>query len=166
MNYVQVGNNDGTPREISAGTKGLPNFLVLYLTAVHRAPAQNPGDGNGVAEAIKVTFNGVEVIPEFAGPVMGFVGLDQINVKIPWALAGLGYISVKVFASNGQGGFQESNQVTILIGGTMPDIVPRPSPMAKRSTENSRTRLIQQDDSDNLFSFDAYAFRPLARMQP
>ena len=121
-----VGNPDGTPREISAGTSEQPTTLVLYLTGLRKAPAQNPNDGNGVAEAVKVTFNGVEVTPDYAGEVQGFVGLDQINVRIPWALSGFGSISVKVLVSNGQGGFRESNLVTIRVGGTLANIVAQP----------------------------------------
>lgn len=155
----QVGNPDGTPREISAGTQAEPATLVLYLTALRKAPAQNPNDGNKVAEGVKVSFSGIEVVPEFAGDVQGFVGLDQINVRIPWALAGFGFVSVKVFVSNGQGGFRESNQVTIRLGGSLPNIVAQPITDGQVvHGELTFDDGIQQGDNESLYLFDAYVF--------
>ena len=101
-------------------------ILVLYLTGIRHAPAANPGDGNGVAESVIVTFQGVQGIVDYAGITPGYVGLDQANVRIPWALGGLGNVSVKVFVSDGQGGMRESNQVTIRLGGQTPDVVSPP----------------------------------------
>lgn len=155
----QVGNPDGTPREISAGTQDQPATLVLYLTALRHAPAQNPNDGNKVAEGVKVSFMGIEVVPEFAGDVQGFVGLDQINVRIPWSLAGLGFIPVKVFVSNGQGGFRESNQVTIRLGGSIPNIVAQPITDGQVvHGELTFQDNVQQGNNQSLYLFDAYVF--------
>jgi uncharacterized protein (TIGR03437 family) len=159
VSYDSVSNPNGTPKDLNAGTQQQPTYLILYVTGLRNTPAANPGDGNGVAESVKVTFQGVEGIVEYAGIAPGYVGLDQINVRIPWALSGLGNISVKVFASNGQGGFTESNQVTIRLGGQAPDIVATPITPGQVVNGALTNQDYVQDDGLNFFFFDAYSFQ-------
>jgi len=162
----QVGNPDGTPLEISAGTQTQPATLVMYLTALRKTPAQNPNDDNKVAEGVKVSFSGIEVVPDYAGEVQGFVGLDQINVRIPWSLSGFRYISVKVFVSNGQGGFRESNQVTILLGGSLANIVAQPITDGQVVHGDLTFQdNVQQGDNESLYLFDAYVFQTTSANQ-
>jgi uncharacterized protein (TIGR03437 family) len=91
---------------------GKPNILVLYGTGLRRAAAANPNDDNGVAEAVSVTIDGRPAQVLYAGAQGFFIGLDQINVVIPQALAGTGPRRVEVVMSvNGV----EANRVTIAI---------------------------------------------------
>ena len=159
VNYQFASNPDGTPRELSAGTQQQPNFLVLYLTGLRNTPTANPTDGNGVAESVIITFQGVQGIVDYAGLAPGYVGLDQANVRIPWALAGLGNISVKVFVSNGQGGMRESNQVTIRLGGQAPNIVSPPIMPGQEVNGALTNQDYIQEDGPSLYFFDAYSFQ-------
>lgn len=60
-------------------------FLVLYGTGVRFRSSLS-----GVGAKI----GGSDVIVEFAGPVMGFVGLDQINLRLERALSGRGEVDL------------------------------------------------------------------------
>jgi uncharacterized protein (TIGR03437 family) len=98
------------PFDVTVG--GRPNILVLYATGLRHAPAANPGDGNGVAEAASVTIGGQPAAVLYAGAQGQYAGLDQINVELPQSLAGGLVRRVEVVVSvNGV----EANRVTILI---------------------------------------------------
>ena len=61
---------------------GRPNILVLFATGVRRAPAANPDDGDGVAEAVTVTIDGKPARTLYAG-AQGFLSsLDQMNIEV------------------------------------------------------------------------------------
>jgi uncharacterized protein (TIGR03437 family) len=156
VNYQFTSNADGTLRDVNAGTVQNPNFLVLYLTGLRNAQADNPNDANGVAEGITVTFLGVPGEVTYAGPAPGFTGLDQINVRIPPELAGLGTINVRVkINSNGQ----ESNTVTIRLGGQIPPTVANPI-NPNEVVAGALTFADQvQVAGDNVYFFDAFAFQ-------
>lgn len=111
VTFQPVMNSDGSERPITPGTKASPTFLVLFTTGLRNAPAANPNDGNGVAEAVTVTIKGVNATATFAGPAPGFAGLDQINLIIPPELAGSGSVQIQVTA-----GGKVSNTVTVRIG--------------------------------------------------
>jgi uncharacterized protein (TIGR03437 family) len=111
VSFQSVINPDFSEKPIPAGTAASPTFLVLFTTGVRNAPAANPNDGNGVAEAVTVTINGVPATTLYAGPTPGFVALDQLNVVIPPSLAGAG--SVKVTVSIGG---KVANIVSVKIG--------------------------------------------------
>ncbi len=101
INFIAAFNPDGSPRPISAGTAAAPNVLVLFTTGLRNVPAANPGDTNGVAEAVTVSFTtaggaSTNGLVQFAGPAPGLVGVDQINVTIPPALAGAGMVNIRV----------------------------------------------------------------------
>jgi uncharacterized protein (TIGR03437 family) len=60
-------------------------FLLLFGTGIRfRSSLSN----------VKVTIGGVDSEVLFAGPAGGFVGLDQINIRIPRSLAGRGMVDV------------------------------------------------------------------------
>jgi uncharacterized protein (TIGR03437 family) len=62
-------------------------YLILYGTGLrHRA---NLSD-------VKVRIDGLETTVEFAGAQGQFVGLDQLNVKLPKALSGRGVVNVEL----------------------------------------------------------------------
>jgi uncharacterized protein (TIGR03437 family) len=78
---------------------GRPNILLLYGTGIRRAPAENPGDGNGVAEAVTATIDGKPALVSYAGAQGNFSGLDQLNIQFPTSLAGGPQRSVPVVIS-------------------------------------------------------------------
>jgi uncharacterized protein (TIGR03437 family) len=156
INYQFTTNADGTLRDVNAGTVQNPNFLILYVTGLRNAPADNPNDQNRIAEGVMVTFLGVPGEVTYAGPAPGFTGLDQINVRIPPELAGLGTINVKVkINSNGQ----ESNTVTIKLGGQIPPTVANPINPNQTVTGALTFQDQVQVAGDNVYFFDAYAFQ-------
>ncbi|MBS1792034.1 MAG: hypothetical protein JST85_30285 [Acidobacteria bacterium] len=109
--------SDGSEREISAGTKDKPNYLILFVTGVRNAVAANPNDTNGVAESVTATIQGVPAQVTYAGRSGNFAGLDQINLIIPPELSGIGLARVRLNISG-----RVSNAPTILIGGQAPPI--------------------------------------------
>ncbi len=109
--FQPVLNPDGSERAINAGTRDRPTFLALFTTGLRNAPAANPNDGNGVAEAVTVTIKGVNATATFAGPAPGFAGLDQVNLIIPPELAGSGSVEIRITV-----GGRVSNVVTVRIG--------------------------------------------------
>lgn len=152
--YQAVADTEGNELPVSAGTREQPNVLVLYGTGIRNAPAANPNDGNGVAEAVSVRFRGVPGAVSFAGAAPGFSGLDQINVTIPPELAGLGSVPVIVRI-----GDRDANAVTINLGGE-PAIV-RTETVSFGQTVNGALAVddqVQLGAGGNTFFFDAYEF--------
>ncbi len=152
--FQPVANPDGTERDVDPGTRQRQNVLVLFATGIRNTPAQNPTDGNGVAEAVTVKIQGVPCDVFFAGPAPGFVGLDQLNVFIPFELAGFGSVNISVTANG-----RTSNTVTIRFGGQVPLV--RSAPITAGQTlegELTRDDQIQRGDAGKTFFFDAYSF--------
>jgi uncharacterized protein (TIGR03437 family) len=98
-----------SPRPTDLGPLGEQVFLILYLTGMRAAQNTDGNPENGAAENVRVLMGGLEVIPTFAGPAPGFVGLEQINAQIPRALVGRGRVGVSVSAI----GFGTSKEVEI-----------------------------------------------------
>jgi uncharacterized protein (TIGR03437 family) len=155
VNIQNIFNPDGSAKDVDAGTAQQPDFLILYTTGIRNTPAANPNDGNGVAESVTVKFQGVPGQVLFAGPVPGFVSLDQINVRIPPELAGVGSVNI-VVSANGR----TSNTVTMKLGGQTPPV--RVTTMAFGDTKTGQLTAdsqVQVDNSTgNTFFFDAYKF--------
>jgi uncharacterized protein (TIGR03437 family) len=152
--FQNIFNPDGTERDVDAGTKQRPNILILYATGIRNTPAQNPSDGNGVAEAVTVKFQGVPGQVLYAGPAPGFAGLDQINVIIPPELAGLGSIRI-VISANGR----SSNTVTMKLGGQTPAV--RVTDIAFGETKTGELTVddqVQAGSGGSTYFFDAYRF--------
>jgi uncharacterized protein (TIGR03437 family) len=167
--YSLTGNSNGTPRDImlEAGTNARPTYLVLYGTGIRNAQAANPSDTNGVAEAVKVTIQGVPAQVTYAGAQGGgapgsFAGLDQINLIIPKELAGLGVVNVQVSIINQNGTVLTSaNRVTISLGGAKPVI--RAEQIEAGVTYNGSLTAEDQVEQDTqtgqTFFFDAFRFK-------
>jgi uncharacterized protein (TIGR03437 family) len=158
--FGSVINSDGSPREISAGTSANPVFLVLYTTGLRNTPAANPNDGNGVAEAVTATIQGVPATVTFAGPAPGFVGADQVNLIIPPELAGYGTVRIRLTA-----GGRSSNTPTVRIGGQPP--VVRTVPIISGQTIAGRLTTDDQvqdagDGTGLTYFFDAFRFQTTA----
>jgi uncharacterized protein (TIGR03437 family) len=60
-------------------------FLILYGTGLR---------GYSSLAAVKVRVGGENIDPEYAGAHGGFVGLDQINLRLPQSLRGRGEVDV------------------------------------------------------------------------
>lgn len=120
INFVSLVNPDGTERPVDPGTAQRPNFLVLFATGLRNAPAANPTDQNGVAEAVTATIQGMSATVTFAGRHPDFEGLDQINIMIPPQLAGAGQVNLSLMVNG-----QTANTVTFRIGGATPGVNPQ-----------------------------------------
>ncbi|MDX2029159.1 MAG: hypothetical protein SF339_00695 [Blastocatellia bacterium] len=156
--YQAVANPDGTERDVDPGTTARPNVLVLYATGLRNTPAANPTDGNGVAESVTVTFQGVAGNVLYAGAAPGLIGTDQINVIIPPEMAGLGSVRVSITA-----GGRTSNPITIKIGGRQPDV--RASVIAFGQTltgDLATTDQVQLGLEGKTYFFDAFRFTTTA----
>lgn len=93
----------------SVSINGRQNILLLFGTGFRHAQASNPGDENGVAEAVKVTIDGQEARVLYAGSQHQFIGLDQLNVEMPGNLQpGTRRAEVVVYLNG-----VEANRVTI-----------------------------------------------------
>lgn len=74
---------------IDVGTQARPNYLILFATGVRNA------------RQVQVRIAGIPCQVDFHGAQGGFAGLDQINVRLPQALAGAGggnFVPVEVLA--------------------------------------------------------------------
>ncbi|MFN0119365.1 MAG: pre-peptidase C-terminal domain-containing protein [Blastocatellia bacterium] len=97
-----------------ARTQGDVLFLILYGTGIRNAPDSNGNTGDGVAESVSVTINGVQAPVAYAAAAPGFVGLDQINVQIPTSgLPAGANLPVIVRVNNGSGSMSQANTVTV-----------------------------------------------------
>ena len=149
-------NVDGSERAVSPGTAANPNYLELYGTGIRRTPASNPLDGNGVAEAVTATIQGIPATVTYAGPAPGFMGLDQINLAIPPELAGLGKLNIRLVANG-----QSTNVVTFTIGGTPPQVRTQaltPGQITAGQLTADDQVMRAGDGSGRTYFIDAYSF--------
>ncbi len=58
-------------------------YLILFGSGLRNAPNSDGNAANGVAESVTVTIGGVNAQVIYAGVAPGYVGLEQINVRIP-----------------------------------------------------------------------------------
>ncbi len=139
-------------RDLSAGTKTSPSFLILYATGVRKRAAL----GN-----VAVSIQGVPCQVDYAGPQGFFVGLDQLNVVIPPELAGLGVLNVRVDITENTT-TRASNVVTIKLGGALPNLnIIKTLSLAGETVagELTITDSVEQDSvSKNLYFIDVYSF--------
>jgi uncharacterized protein (TIGR03437 family) len=75
------------PVPIDLGPEGDQVFLVLFGTGWRFIPA---------AASLSVLINGAPVAPVYAGPQGGFVGLDQLNLRLDRTLAGRGLVDLQL----------------------------------------------------------------------
>lgn len=79
-------------------------FLEIYGTGFH-----DPGlPGN-----LRVYLGGREVPVEFAGPHAKFVGLDQLNIKVPSDVQRNANLDLYLWVRNGDGPWMASNRLTV-----------------------------------------------------
>ncbi len=154
---TNVYNNDGSPRDVDPGTAALPNFLVLYGTGFRNAPAVNPNDANRVAEAVTATIQGVPAEVTYAGPQGSLAGLDQINLRIPRQVSGLGLVKVRLSV-----GGRVANVVVVRMGGnaapvTSTDLATQPNPNLINGALTTGSQVQAAGDGRTYF-FDAYSY--------
>ena len=139
-------------RDLSAGTKANPSFLILYATGVRKRAAL----GN-----VAVSIQGVPCQVDYAGPQNFFAGLDQINVVIPPELAGLGVVNVRLDITENTT-TRTSNVVTVKLGGSLPPLnIIKTLSLAGETVagELTTTDSVEQDSiTKNLFFIDVYSF--------
>ncbi len=96
----------GTPSNCAAvplpqGEPGENTFLILYGTGIRNRPAGTP---------VEVSVDGVEAEVTFAGEQPEFVGLDQVNVRLPKPLPAARDLELRVRV-----GVELSNPVVIRV---------------------------------------------------
>lgn len=154
VNFQSLRNPDGSERPIDPGTRSRPTYLILFGTGWRNAPADNPNDGNGVAEGVTATIQGVPATVAYASRTPDFEGLDQLNLIIPPELAGFGRLRLRLVVNG-----QPSNFVTLTIGGTPPAV--NLQPIAHGQTIGGALSADDQvlgDEAGRTYFFDAYRF--------
>lgn len=105
--FVAAFNTDGSPAPLSAGTAAAPNFLVLFTTGLQAA---------GTGATVTATIGGMAATVTFAGSAPGLLGVDQVNIIIPPALAGSTAALPVVLSATPTGGTAlTSNTTTIRV---------------------------------------------------
>ncbi len=89
-------------------------YLVLWGTGFSAAPDSDGNSSNGVAENVEVTIGDVKAQVEYAGKSR-YVGVEQLNIRIPDNAVTGESITLLVKVSDGQGNVIRANEVTIAI---------------------------------------------------
>lgn len=158
--YEPLVNPNSSERPVSPGTPVRPNYIIVFGTGLRNTPTANPNDDNGVAEAVTATIQGVPATVAFAGKSPSFAGLDQLNIIIPWQLAGAGQVTLRLTANG-----VASNPVTFTIGGTAPAVA-----LTNVSLGQTISAALTADDqisragneTGSTYFFDAYRFTAFA----
>ncbi len=90
-------------------------FLVLYGTGLKLATNSDGNPANGVAENVLVTIGGLNSQVLYAGEAPGYVGLDQINIRIPDNLVVNPNTTVVIRARDLLNNWKQANPVTISV---------------------------------------------------
>jgi uncharacterized protein (TIGR03437 family) len=135
-------------------TAGQPTYLAIYATGIQTSPLPI------------VRIAGIPVLVLFAGNAPGFIGLQQINVQLPEALAGAGRVEL-VIAS----GTQVTNVVEIVI---LPSVGQGPFPPQRDDEARDRelasiawvpgtSRALLTDENDDVVRVLDVAARKVVR---
>ncbi|HEX4947799.1 MAG TPA: DUF5666 domain-containing protein [Blastocatellia bacterium] len=118
MSNEQINRYDDSQRKFVATPivkkSGESLFLILYGTGFRTAPDADGNSANGVAENVEVTIGGVKAEVSYAG-LSGFVGVEQINIKLPSDVPTGANVTVMVKVNDGQGNVIRTNETTIAI---------------------------------------------------
>lgn len=158
VTFTALTNANGTERTVDPGTRQRPTYLVMFGTGVRNARAENPGDANGVAEAVQATIQGVPAAVAYAGRHPDFEGLDQLNLIVPPELAGLGRVTIRLVVNG-----QPSNPVTIRLGGDTPAVNFQSLAFGQSiGTALSADDQVLAAPDGRTYFFDAYRFTAVA----
>lgn len=75
------------PAPVNLGNPGDTNYLILYATGIRNHAASQP---------LRVLIQGREAEIDYAGAQPEFLGLDQVNVMIPYSLKGMGNATLQL----------------------------------------------------------------------
>ena len=98
INNVPLTKPDGTTRAVDAGELQRTSFLVLYGSGWRFAAKAD----------VRVTINGLNAVVDYAGKQGAYVGLDQLNVRVPYVLRGAGEVELVLTI-----GTTEANRVKV-----------------------------------------------------
>ena len=90
-------------------------FLILFGSGLRYSPNTDGNAGNGVAENVQASVGGVNAPVVFAGMAPGFVGLEQLNVRIPDNAPANPNTPVVVRARDLLNNVKQANTVTIAL---------------------------------------------------
>jgi uncharacterized protein (TIGR03437 family) len=105
-----------TPAPLDLGSESDQVILLLFGTGIR---------GRSSLGAVRLTIGGTNAEVLFAGPQGAFVGLDQVNARVPRSLIGRGEVDA-VLTVDGR----VSNTVRVHIGGTPAGGAPPPAGLA------------------------------------
>ena len=88
-------------------------YLILYGSGLRYAPNTDGNAANGVAENVEVTIGGIAAEVIYAGAAPGYVGLEQINLRIPDNALANPNTPVAVKARDVLNNLKQANPVTI-----------------------------------------------------
>jgi uncharacterized protein (TIGR03437 family) len=112
---VELGTGPGAnprffPARIDPGQPGDEVYLVLFGTGIR---------GRGKQEDVKVLIGGTTTPVVYADDQKSYAGLDQINVRLPDSLIGLGRLELAIsIQTDGPDGLVLSNSLLIDVGST------------------------------------------------
>ena len=90
-------------------------YLILFGSGLRNAPNSDGNSANGVAESVEVTIGGINAQVIYAGVAPGYVGLEQINVRIPDAAQSNPNSAVTVKVRDVLNNLKQANTVTVSI---------------------------------------------------
>lgn len=90
-------------------------YLILFGSGLRNAPNSDGDSANGVAERVTVTIGGVSAPVIYAGVAPGYVGLEQINIRIPDNVPSNPNSVVTVNVLDVLNNLKQANNVTISI---------------------------------------------------
>ena len=90
VQYQQITNPDATARAVDAGTREKPSYLVLFGTGWRNVLSKSDA---------RVTIAGYDAPVEYAGKQGYYIGLDQLNLKVPYVLRGAGEVELVLTVS-------------------------------------------------------------------
>ena len=90
-------------------------YLILFGSGLRNAPNSDGNSANGVAESVEVNIGGVNAPVIYAGVAPGYVGLEQINIRIPDEAQSNPNSTVTVKVRDVLNNLKQANSVTISI---------------------------------------------------
>ena len=96
-NYQRIYDNNKLAVPVSVTIGGQPNYLVLYGTGIRNQPG------------LEVRVGGQLCQVTYAGPHSSLPGVDQINVRLPESLRGVGNVAIIVSAAGFVSNFAQIN---------------------------------------------------------